>query len=55
MTVSRRVALVLPCALVVAATALAAEGQLRFEHLSMDQGLSHNYVQAILKDSRGFL
>ncbi|MBN2369853.1 MAG: PAS domain-containing protein, partial [Vicinamibacteria bacterium] len=29
--------------------------RLRFEHLTMDQGLSNNFIHSILKDSRGFL
>ncbi|HEX9186819.1 MAG TPA: two-component regulator propeller domain-containing protein, partial [Vicinamibacteria bacterium] len=31
------------------------QGLLRFDHLTIEDGLSHNHVQAILKDSRGFL
>jgi len=33
----------------------AREGRLRFDHLTMDQGLSNGFVQAIIKDSRGFV
>ena len=28
---------------------------MRFDHLTVEDGLSHNHVQAILKDSRGFI
>ena len=51
----RRNALALLCALGLPAAAQAREGRLRFEHLTMDQGLSNSFVQAIFKDSRGFL
>jgi ligand-binding sensor domain-containing protein len=33
----------------------AQERHLRFDHLSVEQGLSNAWVQSILKDSRGFL
>jgi PAS domain S-box-containing protein len=32
-----------------------AEGRLRFDHLTVDDGLSHNWVMAIHKDSYGFV
>ncbi len=32
-----------------------AEPRLRFDHLTVEHGLSHAWVQSILKDSRGFL
>ncbi len=35
--------------------AASAYGQLRFDHLSVDQGLSHNTVNAIVQDKRGFM
>jgi PAS domain S-box-containing protein len=35
--------------------AQAAEERLRFGHLTIQDGLSHNWVLSILKDSRGFL
>ncbi|MBN2370556.1 MAG: hypothetical protein JXO72_08715, partial [Vicinamibacteria bacterium] len=41
--------------LCVAEPARSADGRLRFEHLTMDQGLSNNFIHSILKDSRGFL
>ncbi len=39
----------------VPAGARAAEERLRFGHLTIEDGLSHNWVLAILKDSHGFL
>jgi len=32
-----------------------SQAHLRFDHLSVEDGLSHNHVHAILKDSRGFI
>src|SRR5687767_9691182 len=37
------------------AVAAARTPHLRFQHLTSDDQLSHNWVQAILKDSRGFV
>lgn len=31
------------------------QSRLRFDHLTVEDGLSHNHVQAVLKDSHGFL
>jgi ligand-binding sensor domain-containing protein len=39
----------------LAARALAADERVRFGHLTIEDGLSHNWVHAILKDHRGFL
>ncbi len=57
MTASRcwSATLIVLCVLASAPRAAAQKANLRFEHLTMDEGLSHNFVQAILKDSRGFL
>ena len=44
--------LVLP---LLMAGALAARAELRFEHLSLDEGLSQVSVQALAQDRRGFL
>jgi PAS domain S-box-containing protein len=42
-------------ALSLAAPLRSEDGRLRFDHLTMDDGMSHNFVSSILKDSRGFI
>ena len=37
------------------ARAAGADTPLRFDHLTVRDGLSHSWVQAVLKDSRGFM
>jgi ligand-binding sensor domain-containing protein/anti-sigma regulatory factor (Ser/Thr protein kinase) len=50
----RILAVVVTCLLVVTNTSSQPQ-RLEFEHVSVEQGLSHNAVTAILQDSRGFL
>jgi len=53
--VARRTLVALLVLLGAGAFAEAAGERVRFGHLTADQGLSHNWVRAILRDSRGFL
>ena len=41
--------------LALSPAAAESQGRLRFDHLTVEDGLSHNHVYAILKDSRGFI
>ena len=47
--------LVVACVLVLSSPCHAQQRGLRFDRLSVDDGLSNAWVQSILKDSRGFL
>ncbi|MBN2369311.1 MAG: PAS domain-containing protein [Vicinamibacteria bacterium] len=47
--------LVASCLLATPLPCQAQSRRLRFDHLSVDHGLSHVWVQAVLKDSHGFL
>ena len=40
---------------VVPAFSMSREGHYIFTHLTMDDGLPQNYVEDLMKDSRGFL
>ncbi|WP_255905235.1 hybrid sensor histidine kinase/response regulator [Paradesertivirga mongoliensis] len=42
------------CTLILS-PALAQSGKMRFKNISVNDGLSQNHVQAILRDSRGFM
>lgn len=44
--------LVMPC---VTLTVVSQKPNLRFEHLTTANGLSHSHVRCILQDSRGFM
>ena len=51
----RRKIVFLAALLLLAWQGLAEEPQIRFRHLTTDQGLSQNSIYAILEDSQGFL
>ena len=36
-------------------TAFAENGKIKFEHLSIEEGVSHNLIYTIMQDSRGFM
>jgi len=43
------------CAMILPSTPEAGKNNIRFEHISLDQGLSHSTVTCIIQDSMGFL
>ena len=45
----------LPGLMVLLYPVFSAEPALNFEHLNVEQGLSHSTVQCIYKDSQGFM
>jgi PAS domain S-box-containing protein len=55
MRAANRAAVTVVGLLALALPGLAAETRLKFDHLTVETGLSHNWVLSILKDSRGFL
>ena len=40
---------------IISISAISQESNIKFKHLSVDDGLSHNYVTSILRDSYGYL
>jgi signal transduction histidine kinase/ligand-binding sensor domain-containing protein len=54
-SLARRLASVLLAVPLVSSSAFAASQGVVFEHLTVESGLSSNFVQSVLKDSRGFL
>src|SRR3712207_1551293 len=39
----------------IARYSLAQTEKLRFEHLTIEQGISHNYVMGVMQDRKGYL
>src|SRR5689334_6398784 len=49
-----RLALLVPCCFLACAV-FSQSGQYQFSHLDISQGLSHNQINCILKDEKGFM